>query len=748
MTTALSKFGSGNAETEEEEVEGGGGGDISIENQVEAGLKRSYLESFGEDLGEAGNEQARKRSFKLFKPDLEDPNNPTGPLSTNPNLRNFGPFYQMRDLEATNQGGIVLTKSDDEKTLRLAIGGDSTFTAPAQVTVRPELTAVYRAGNDYVPLYDGEVRFFALHDEPGANLIRGVAGSVALVGKHEDGDYRSHFKLLLRFKLLSGSEFNYVDDPPTYSTTLLINYFDVIAQGDYSPAGQSAIPIGKIKAELRRKSDDELVPPSSTDGDYGYITVSDLLNVEHYVKLWHEEVDLQYDFGDGHGLVPMEPEYTYDVWVADQTLTPTTAISVVEQLGPSSVGNGEPRSLQWGTLPKQVYDIEVALQELTGETVAEVKAQEDLQNSRLGAAEERIEELEKEAGLPLDNPLVASTTPTEETQFPNVRLFQRLQYLDSILRGTSAEASPFMSTNLFFGTPVPAVFSLEPTTVPKESGPNGVPIETVTPPLFTTANLREKGALSLLWTEILPLIQTMKDQLTKFPPYRELRGCFKVGDSDYADLPTEPLHTLGIRAFQRYNAVQPRSLLIPHTTPNLALFRPHPSDPAAEVMRLYHNEVLGEPLVVEYTFNLARTRELLPKGFQLLEFRDGAFRVVPTAIDPSQNHVSHDYLPLDIYSKRSGPNHFIRYIPYIDPTDPNLTVNQPFDNIIFALEQKKYYYLDEQTERDPTTIDIRGGLEKAGIRLDKLEAELDPVYSALRGLHERVASIEHWREAR
>ena len=406
MSVAYSLFGEGNAETEEEEVEGGGGGDISIENQVEAGLKRSYLESFGEDLGEAGNEQARKRSFKLFKPDLEDPNNPTGPLSTNPNLRNFGPFYQMRDLEATNQGGIVLTKSDDEKTLRLAIGGDSTFTAPAQVTVRPELTAVYRAGNDYVPLYDGEVRFFALHDEPGANLIRGVAGSVALVGKHEDGDYRSHFKLLLRFKVLSGNEFNYVDDPPTYSTTLLINYFDVIAQGDYSPAGQSAIPIGKIKAELRRKSDDELVPPSSTDGDYGYITVSDLLNVEHYVKLWHEEVDLQYDFGDGHGLVPMEPEYTYDVWVADQTLTPTTAISVVEQLGPSSVGNGEPRSLQWGTLPKQVYDIEVALQELTGETVAEVKAQEDLQNSRLGAAEERIEELEKEAGLPLDNPLV------------------------------------------------------------------------------------------------------------------------------------------------------------------------------------------------------------------------------------------------------------------------------------------------------------------------------------------------------
>ena len=718
MTTALSKFGSGNAETEEEEVEGGGGGDISIENQVEAGLKRSYLESFGEDLGEAGNEQARKRSFKLFKPDLEDPNNPTGPLSTNPNLRNFGPFYQMRDLEATNQGGIVLTKSDDEKTLRLAIGGDSTFTAPAQVTVRPELTAVYRAGNDYLPLYDGEVRFFALHDEPGANLIRGVAGSVALVGKHEDGDYRSHFKLLLRFKVLSGNEFNYVDDPPTYSTTLLINYFDVIAQGDYSPAGQSAIPIGKIKAELRRKSDDELVPPSSTDGDYGYITVSDLLNVEHYVKLWHEEVDLQYDFGDGHGLVPMEPEYTYDVWVADQTLTPTTAISVVEQLGPSSVGNGEPRSLQWGTLPKQVYDIEVALQELTGETVAEVKAQEDLQNSRLGAAEERIEELEKEAGLPLDNPLVASTTPTEETQFPNVRLFQRLQYLDSILRGTSAEASPFMSTNLFFGTPVPAVFSLEPTTLPKESGPNGALSEEPTPPLFTTANLRAKGALSLLWTEILPLIQRMKDQLTTFPPYSKPRSVFT--DDNGNTIASEEAVLL-----------------------NRVVFRRDPSHPGREVMTVY-----CPGLNVEEVLSVDSTRDLLPAGFQLLEFTaaDGEFHVVPTHIDPTQNNVNHNYLPLDIYSKRRGPNHFIQYVGTETKSYNTSTDGGDIQRTKFALAHEENYQLPGA--RDPTTIDIRGGLEKAGIRLDKLEAELDPVYSALRGLHERVASIEHWREAR
>ena len=296
---------------------------------------------------------------------------------------------------------------------------------------------------------------------------------------------------------------------------------------------------------------------------------------------------------------------------------------------------------------------------------------------------------------------------------------------------------------------MPAVFSLEPTAVPKESGPNGVPIETVTPPLFTTENLRAKGALSLLWTEILPLIQRMKDQLTTFPPYRELRGFFKVGNSDYADLPSEPLETLLTRAISAYNAVpEPRLYYIPHTTPNLALFRPHEFDAGAEVMRLYYYTD-PEQAVSEYTFDLVRSRELLPKGFQLLEFRDGQFHVVPTAIDPTQNHVSHNFLPLDIYSKRSGPNHFIRYIPYVDTSvEPEQMADQPFDNIIFALEQKKYYYLDEQTERDPTTIDIRGGLEKAGIRLDKLETELDPVYSALRGLHERVASIEHWREAR
>ena len=128
MSTALNKFGaSESAEEESIDVGGGEAGDTTttttVENVVEASLKRTFLESFGVDQGEAGHEEAQRRSFKLYKPDPEDPNNPTGPLSTNPNLRNFGPFYQLRDLETEHKGGIVLTKSSDEKSLRLTVGG-------------------------------------------------------------------------------------------------------------------------------------------------------------------------------------------------------------------------------------------------------------------------------------------------------------------------------------------------------------------------------------------------------------------------------------------------------------------------------------------------------------------------------------------------------------------------------------------------------------------------------------------------
>ena len=706
----LNVFGQPPASSTSTEIMTGGGITADeVDVKVESGLKRTYLKSFGDDTGNS-------KGFKLYKPDTEDLGNPD---FVNPDMKNFGPEFQLRDLKVAEKAGLVLTKPDEDS-LVLAIGGDSTFTKPAEVVVRPELTAVYRAGNDYGPLYDAEVEFFALSDEIVAG---GVPGSVALVSKHEDGVYRSHFKLLLRFKQLSGNDDD-VLNPPTYSDTLLVNNFEVLSLRGYQSSHQ-----GKIHAELRRKSDDELV---SNDEDQGYITVSDLLNVNNYVKLYHEEVILKYDLDDGRGEAELDVEYTYDVWVADQTLTPSTAITVDQQLGPSLLALGDPRPLQWGTLPKQVYDIELALQELTGETVAAVQAQEDEQNRRLGEAEARIVELEKEAGVAATgNPVIEAVAPTGGNQFPNVRLFQRLQYLDSLLRGSEG---PFSETNIFFSD---AVFSLPETTIPKlVTGQNGPQDTLVTAAPLIAGTLPTKGALTLLWTEILPQIQKLKNQLTTFPSYSVLWRYFSVGD---IVVQSEPLSGLAYRARAAFSDTTIKS--------NLAYYRPHASHSGQVVLTLLHEVEPG--VVTTETFTLERARQLLPPGFRLMEFREGEYHEVPILYnDPTLNSVDHAYIPAnDIYAKLTEPNHFIQFVPYENPTIPGQMVNQLYNLVYFALEVHTTVLVPDEERALPIDLDVRGELRKLDARIDELARVPEATFSALRGLHDRLSRIEHWREA-
>ena len=746
MSTALNKFGaSESAEEESIDVGGGEAGDTTttttVENVVEASLKRTFLESFGVDQGEAGHEEAQRRSFKLYKPDPEDPNNPTGPLSTNPNLRNFGPFYQLRDLETEHKGGIVLTKSSDEKSLRLTVGGVYREEVPARSTTvdRPKYTAVYRltqtVNQQFAKAYAGypelETHFFSFLQSGNEHDF-----SLALVGQTDfpiasmtSPEYL--YKSLFRVK-------GYFAEGSTDDVKYVINDFDLHYYGS-------------LRGELRRKADNSLVSnpdivATEDDPEAKKISVSEFLNTSNYFYVVYTDGESS-DFGLGDGA---KTDYKFDIWLADQTLNDATAQTVEQQIGPdfTDVTVSGTKTLPWATLPKQVYDLEVAIEQLTGETVAAVQEQENTQNARLDAAEAAIVNLNTETGL--------DVRPAQTEEFPDVRLHERFRYLDRLVRGGGADETlkPFFTTNVFspnvFDSTLSGVFSLPIPTILKD-GPDG-PRLTEIQRLFAPSSLLTQGALGLLWTAIVPELQTRMAQLTTFPPYRELRGFFKVGNSDYADLPSEPLETLLTRAISAYNAVpEPRLYYIPHTTPNLALFRPHEFDAGAEVMRLYYSDPEAPQAVSEYTFDLVRTRELLPKGFQLLEYNseNKQFHVVPTAIDPTQNHVSHNFLPLDIYSKRSGPNHFIRYIPYVDTSvEPEQMVDQPFNNVIFALEQKKYYYLNEQTEREARAIDVRGGLDTASTRLDRLETELDPVYSALRGLHDRVSSIEHWREAR
>ena len=327
------------------------------------------------------------------------------------------------------------------------------------------------------------------------------------------------------------------------------------------------------------------------------------------------------DFGIGDGA---KTDYKFDIWVADQTLNDATALTVAQQIGPDfpEVTVSGTKTLPWATLPKQVHVLEQAIEQLTGDTVAAVQAGENTQNARLDAAEAAIANLNTETGLDV------RPAPTE--QFPEVRLHERFRYLDRLLRGGGNDETvkPFFTTNVFSPNvfdSLSGVFSLPIPTILKD-GPDG-PAPTQIQRLFAPSSLLSQGALGLLWTAIVPELQTRMAQLTTFPPYRELRGCFKVGNSDYADLPSEPLDTLSTRAISAYEAVpEPRLYDIPHTTPNLALFRAHPTNPAAEVMRLIHYHSPGQATThTIWYFDLIRTRELLPKGFQLWNSETASF---------------------------------------------------------------------------------------------------------------------------
>ena len=92
----LNVFGEPPASSTSTEIMTGGGITADeVDVKVESGLKRTYLKSFGDDTGNS-------KGFKLYKPDTEDLGNPDFVI---PDMKNFGPEFQLRDLKVAEKKG-------------------------------------------------------------------------------------------------------------------------------------------------------------------------------------------------------------------------------------------------------------------------------------------------------------------------------------------------------------------------------------------------------------------------------------------------------------------------------------------------------------------------------------------------------------------------------------------------------------------------------------------------------------------
>jgi hypothetical protein len=283
--------------------------EAALNQGVERGLKRSRLESVGDDSG------VPTKGFKLYKPDDVDPSDG----SANVRKYNFGPVFQMRDLDAQPGGGIVIQKQG-ENTLRLSIGGVSgSHTTTAQ---RPEKTAVFRPSlgfsletNDpaavpqpvlYNTLYDPPVQFFSSDASP----------SIAFVTKalHED-----HGTSYYRKDYVGSTEPQGDDTGRTRNDFLIETHFTGGVQ---------------LRGEVLKHVDDSLVEDPTNEEDPNYIPVGALSDRENYIHVY------LYNVGTGAQSTPEMPL----IWgPPDRTNTVYTAhISEKYSCWPAGEGNGIP----------------------------------------------------------------------------------------------------------------------------------------------------------------------------------------------------------------------------------------------------------------------------------------------------------------------------------------------------------------------------------------------------------------------
>ena len=112
MTTAYNLFLTPAGSGENVPVGRGDMDEVALDAGVARGLKRTRLESVGDDSGVSG------KGYKLYKPESEGQDF-VDDGKTNVHKYQFGPEFQMRDLDTQSGGGIILTRPDND-TLRLS----------------------------------------------------------------------------------------------------------------------------------------------------------------------------------------------------------------------------------------------------------------------------------------------------------------------------------------------------------------------------------------------------------------------------------------------------------------------------------------------------------------------------------------------------------------------------------------------------------------------------------------------------
>ena len=111
---------------------------------------------------------------------------------------------------------------------------------------------------------------------------------------------------------------------------------------------------------------------------------------------------------------------------------------------------------------------------------------------------------------------------------------------------------------------------------------------------------------------------------------------------------------------------------------------------------------------------------------------------IATHYDPSSNDVSDPYMPIDLTARRSQPGHFIKY----EGTE-QVTIDWLGDNFIPISFEVPH----DINARGIVTIELRDELDRIDLELLRIGAQVTAAYGPLRGLNDRLARLEAWREA-
>jgi hypothetical protein len=258
-------------------------------------------------------------------------------------------------------------------------------------------------------------------------------------------------------------------------------------------------------------------------------------------------------------------------------------------------------------------------------------------------------------------------------------------------------------------------------------------VDLPTTPLFNAEELPTKGALGLLWA-LLPRVQEIRDALLRVS--RDRFGVLSKKMKYVIDIDSQGQ----LQTENRRNVTE--ADILPAIT-GFAYFRPAPLErkiPGTEIMTLCWPHP-SDPLYRQ-EFDIDMRTRILPEGFVLYpafeQSGPGAPEPLPLAthFDPSNNDVSDPYMPIDLLDRRSGPLHLLRY----RGTDPTLMTW--LGNSFIPLE----YELSANIPQAIEQINLTTELERIDLELLRLGAQVTAAYGPLRGLNDRLARLEAWRE--